>query len=239
MTRPATTGTAQRQKTVAKVAISPDKRIQRRAARREQSRVEILDAAEQVFGEDGPRNGSLRRIAELSGFSPAGIYLFFDNKQHLLVETLRRRGDQWTGAVQTVAQGDDDPMEMLHRIVDLAVDFFATYPYFRLLLRHIDRGRTMSEPTGEIEGHYLDVLTQIGDIMRQGQESRQIRAGGERSLAHLYSMLTSEFVLLDAASSLAVTGALSIEQFHQFIDGAFRAPATSLRVWPASKTSNE
>jgi AcrR family transcriptional regulator len=201
-----------------------DKRAQRRVARHAQSRSEILDAAEQVFGEDGPRAGSLRRIAELSGFSPAGIYLFFENKQDLLVETLRRRGDEWTAAVRDVAQSELVPMEMLHRIVDLAVDFFATYPYFRLLLRHIDRGTTMSsEPTNGIEGHYLDVVTQIGNIMRQGQASGQIREGGGRSLAHLYSVLIGEFVLLDAVGSPMAAGTLSLEQFHQMIDGAFRA----------------
>ena len=199
-----------------------DKRVQRRAARHAQSRVEILDAAEQVFGEGGPRHGSIRRIAELSGFSPAGIYLFFESKQHLLAETLMRRGDEWIGAVRGVTEGDDDPMEMLHRIVDLAVDFFARYPYFRLLLRHIDRGATMTEPVGDGEGHYLDVVTQIGNVITKGQRNGQIRAGGSRQLAHMYSVLVNEFVLLDAADRPAADGALSIGQFHEFVDGAFR-----------------
>jgi AcrR family transcriptional regulator len=204
-------------------ATSLDKRVQRRVARQAQNRDDILDAAEQVFGEDGPRNGSLRRIAELSGFSPAAIYLFFENKQHLLVETLTRRGDEWTGAVRSVAQGDDDPMEMLHRIVDLAIEFFTKYPYFRLLLRHIDRGASMAESTdGEADGHYLDVVTQLGDIMKQGQANGRIRAGGGRPLAHLYAVLVNEFVLLDSAVPMAATDTLSIEQFHQLIDGAFR-----------------
>ena len=156
-----------------------DKRVQRRAARHAQSRVEILDAAEQVFGEGGPRHGSIRRIAELSGFSPAGIYLFFESKQHLLAETLMRRGDEWIGAVRGVTEGDDDPMEMLHRIVDTGDRLlFPRYPYFRLLLRHIDRGATMTEPVGDGEGHYLDVVTQIGNVITKGQRNGQIRAGG-------------------------------------------------------------
>jgi AcrR family transcriptional regulator len=224
MTSAPTAETARQNEAIEGGEVPLDKRTQRRIARRAQSRSEILDAAERVFGEDGPRNGSLRRIAELSGFSPAGIYLFFENKQDLLVETLRRRGDEWTEAVRNVAQGDFDPMEMLHRIVDLAIDFFGTYPYFRLLLRHIDRGTTMSsEPSNGTEGHYLDVVTQIGSIMRQGQASGQIREGGGRSLAHLYSVLIGEFVLLDAVSSPEAAVTLSLEQFHQVIDGAFRA----------------
>jgi AcrR family transcriptional regulator len=215
------------------VAFPLDKRAQRRLARHAQSREEILDAAEQVFGEDGPRNGSLRRIAELSGFSPAGIYVFFENKQQLLSETLRRRGDEWIGAVQIVVTGDDDPMAMLHRIIDLAVDFFAQYPNFRLLLRHIDRGATLPDPLNGAEGHYLDVVTQIGNVIEQAQKRGEIRAGGNRQLAHLYSVLVNEFVLLDAVGSLETVGALSIGEFHEFIDGAFRV-TPSRRTGPRS-----
>jgi AcrR family transcriptional regulator len=236
MTSEVATGTARRSKAAERGATLADKRVQRRIARHEQSRGEILDAAEQVFGEDGPRNGSLRRIAELSGFSPAGIYLFFENKRDLLSETLRRRGDEWTSDVRSVAQGDDDPMEMLHRIVDLAIDFFAKYPYFRLLLRHIDRGAAMSEPASEVEGHYHDVVTQIANIIVQGQEVGQIRTGGGRSLAHLYSVLVNEFVLLDAAGGEASSSTLSSEQFHEFVDGAFRVtPKPKVRVRRAPK----
>jgi AcrR family transcriptional regulator len=235
MTSTVVTSGARRTKAVEKVATPPDKRVQRRVARHEQSRGEILDAAEQVFGEDGPRNGSLRRIAELSGFSPAGIYLFFENKRDLLSETLRRRGDEWTSEVQGVAQGDADPMEMLHRMVDLAIDFFAKYPYFRLLLRHIDRGAAMSDPAGEVEGHYHEVVTQIANIIDRGQEVGQIRAGGRRSLAHLYSVLVNEFVLLDVAGGEASSSTLSVEHFHEFVDGAFRVtpkPKVRPRIAP-------
>ncbi|MCU1358997.1 MAG: TetR/AcrR family transcriptional regulator [Ilumatobacteraceae bacterium] len=63
----------------------------------------ILDAAEKVFGRDGIHDGSLRNIATQSGFSTAGIYLFFENKQHLLAETLSRRGTELTTAIAHVA----------------------------------------------------------------------------------------------------------------------------------------
>ncbi len=36
----------------------------------------------------------MREIAARSGFSSAALYLFFDDKQHLLSEVLNRRGDE-------------------------------------------------------------------------------------------------------------------------------------------------
>jgi AcrR family transcriptional regulator len=201
-----------------------DRRAQRRKARHAQGREEILDAAEQVFGQDGPRDGSLRRIAQQSGFSPAGIYVFFENKEALLAETLRRRGDEWIATVQVVAESDGSSMEKLHRIIDLAVDFFGRYPNFRLLLRHIDRWTTIAGPVDNAEGHYLDVVTLLGSIMNRGQEKGEIRSGGNRQLAHLYSVLVNEFVLLDAVGApVGGGGAISAGEFHELIDGAFRS----------------
>jgi AcrR family transcriptional regulator len=71
-----------------------DRKAERRATRRAENRTEILDAAERVFGEDGLRDGSMRKIATESGFSTAAIYLFFENKQDLVAETLSRRGGE-------------------------------------------------------------------------------------------------------------------------------------------------
>ena len=61
-----------------------DRQRARRAARRDANRAEILDAAEAVFARDGIHNASMRSIAAESGFSTAAIYLFFENRQHLL-----------------------------------------------------------------------------------------------------------------------------------------------------------
>src|SRR3982074_2721531 len=82
----------------------------RRAARRAASTADILDAAERVFSEDGLRDGSLRRIAELSGSSTAAIYKFFDSKQHLVTETLNRRADEYLSEVKAAEAGEGPPL---------------------------------------------------------------------------------------------------------------------------------
>src|ERR1039458_6368961 len=124
----------------------PDLRARRRAARRSENRTEILDAAERVFGEHGVRDGSLRQIALLSGFSTAAIYLFFENKQHLLAETLTRRGAELVCELQIAAAGDLSPIDTLHRIVDVTWAFFEAHPDFRGLVRHITGGTAIVGP---------------------------------------------------------------------------------------------
>jgi AcrR family transcriptional regulator len=210
--------------------VQLDGRAKRRASRRAESRAEILDAAEQVFGEDGVREGSLRKIAQLAGFSPAAIYLFFENKQDLLSETCIRRADEWDLVVREVAESDKDPLDKVHEIIDLGIDFFTDRPHFRLLLRHIRGGSAVTGPVlaefaDSFDARYLEVVQHLARVVQQGQAAGQIRSGNDRSIAHLFLVLLNEFALLGINSDESNLGTLTAAQFHDFIDGALRGPS--------------
>jgi len=211
-------------------SVQIDRRAERRAARRAENRTEILDAAEKVFGANGLRDGSLREIAEESGFSTAAIYLFFDNKQHLMAETLSRRGGELIAAVRREAERELAPLEKLHRIVDATASFFEERPNFRRLLRHVRGGATITGPIlaefgSGASARFDEVMGVLASLVREGQAVGQIRDGDERALAHLYSVLINEFVLLTSSDDAAV-GTLTSAQFHALIDGAFRNEKT-------------
>jgi AcrR family transcriptional regulator len=218
--------------TVKESDVQPDRRAERRESRRAASRAEILDAAEKVFGEHGIRDGSLRKIAELAGFSPAAIYLFFENKQDLLSETCIRRADEWDAVVREVAVSDMEPLGKIHQIIDLGIDFFTDRPHFRLLLRHIRGGPAVTGPVlaefaDNVDARYLEVVLHLARVVRQGQAVGQIRPGNDRSIAHLFLVLLNEFVLFGVNSDESNLGTLTAGQFHDFIDGAFRDPSWS------------
>jgi len=203
-----------------------DRKAERRAARRAENRLEILDAAEKVFGEDGIRDGSLRRIAAESGFSTAAIYLFFDNKQDLVAETLRRRGDELIAALDADAALDLAPIDKLHHIVDTTVTFFTDRPHFGQLLRHLRgsaaiTGPVLAEFDADASPGFDQAMTLLAAIVAEGQETGEIRAGNPRALAHLYSVLVNEFILLGDANDDS-TVSLTSTQFHDLVDGALR-----------------
>jgi hypothetical protein len=64
-------------------------------------------------------------------------------------------------------------------------------------------------------------MTLIADIVGDGQEAGEVRDGDAHALAHLYSVLINEHVLL-AAEGESGGGTLTPEQFHGLIDGALR-----------------
>lgn len=198
-----------------------DPRSRRRAARRAASTADILDAAERVFSEDGLRDGSLRRIAELSGYSTAAIYKFFDSKQHLVTETLNRRADEYLADLTTAAEHEGTPLERLHLIVDAAATYFGAHKQFSSLIRQVQGGMAILGPVlaafaDDIHGRYGQAMTLMTELIHEGQNIGQIRAGDPRALAHLASVLTNEYVLTDLP--------LTREEFQAVFDGTLREP---------------
>jgi AcrR family transcriptional regulator len=200
-----------------------DIRTRRRNARREQSQEDILDAAEKVFGENGIHNGSVRRIAELSGFSPGAVYLFFENKGDLVTKTFDRRGKEWCDAVGIIAKGSASPLGKLHEVMDWVITFLTEHPHFRALLSQVSHGSmvagfSLAMPSTD-DGYFSSIMTAIAGVIVEGQKRGDIRAGDSRSLAHLFSVLLNEYALLDATQGI---GKLTKAQFHEFVDGALR-----------------
>ena len=207
--------------------MTEDIRRQRRAKRRAQNRTDILDAAEFVFAHEGFKDGSLRKIAERSGFSPAAIYLFFDNKERLVAETLSRRGDELLTVLHRVADSQLDPLGKLHLVIDETTSFFGARPTFRFLLRHLRGGESMTGSvlanfSDPVENRFHEAMLLLARIIEDGQESGQIRLGDAAVLAHLYSALVNEYVLFLGDDSTAMDQRLSPDQFHGLVDAALR-----------------
>lgn len=206
---------------------SPEElRARRRAARAAGNRSDILDAAERAFAERG-LDGSLREIAQLSGFSTAAIYKYFDSKQQLFAETLSRRGLELLQVIEQSAAMVEGPMDKLHAIVDGAIGFFESYPDFGRMLRSVrEVGFAVPEiirheASDRIEEFTRSVALMVG-IIEAGQQAGEIRSGSAPALLHFYMILVYEHVFLVAPDNPAPS--LGRDEFHQLVDGALRRP---------------
>jgi len=212
----------------------PDRRTERRAARRAENRDDILNAAEVVFARSGIRDGSLREIAAESGFSTAGLYLFFDNKQHLFAETLTRRGDELLALLRKTIATDVTPLEQLHEIIDATEAFHAARPEFVSILGQLRGGHTITGPVlagyaTDVDDRFTAVMDLLAGIVVDGQSRGEVRAGDAHALAHLYSVLINEHIFLHLDTTDRRATALSHDEFHALVDGALRAPGRRRR----------
>jgi AcrR family transcriptional regulator len=202
-----------------------DRQRARRAARRDANRAEILDAAEAAFAREGLHNASMRSIAAAAGFSTAAIYLFFENRQHLLADTITRRGDELNDLIESVVRATPEPLAALHAVADATVAFFTDHTPFRRILHELRGGRAIVGPALEdyaagVEERMDRAQRLLGGVVEAGQAQGSIRSGNAHAIAQLYMVLVNEFVYLRADTDLEYPDA----DFHALVDGALRGP---------------
>jgi AcrR family transcriptional regulator len=101
-----------------------EKRQSRREAVSGHKRELILDAAKQIFAEEGLEGASLRAIAVRAGYTPAALYFHFASKEAIYAEVLKRSLASLGAEVdQAVAQAKSPAQ----RLKAAALSFFGFY----------------------------------------------------------------------------------------------------------------
>src|SRR5215831_3404772 len=91
-------------------------------------RQEILDAARELFVNEGYENVSMRRVAEKIEYSPTTIYLYFEDKASLLYAICEETFAGLCKHMESIRNAGDDPVDSLRRGCRAYVDFGLQYP---------------------------------------------------------------------------------------------------------------
>ena len=205
------------------------RRQQRRLLHQDLSRSQLLDAAEEVFGEKGFHATTLKEIAELAEFSVGSVYSFFDNKDDLYLSVFLRRGAEFMPGMRDVVTSGDSPLDQLHALVDFEVGFFRRHRHFgRLYLRSFSTSRPAPEmPESPLLADNLATAMDIqADVFIRGQKAKVLRGGDPQVLARLLSGLVAAYQSLDPAvmsDDAEPVERLPLADLHEMIDRAFRA----------------
>ncbi|MBA2348436.1 MAG: TetR/AcrR family transcriptional regulator [Solirubrobacterales bacterium] len=73
----------------------------------------IIEAAIRCLGRDGYSASSLRTIAEEAGVGKRAVLYYFDDRQDLLQQVVRRIGDRLLARLADVVAGREDPEEIV------------------------------------------------------------------------------------------------------------------------------
>src|SRR6202012_560894 len=101
-----------------------EKRKNRRQAVNGDKRDLILDAAKQVFAEEGLEGASLRAIALRAGYTAAALYFHFESKEAIYAEVLKASLASLGGAVDLAVAQAKSPTQ---RLKAAAMSFFRFY----------------------------------------------------------------------------------------------------------------
>jgi AcrR family transcriptional regulator len=115
---------------------------ERRERQKETMRQEILDAARDLFVEQGYQNVSMRKIGEKIEYSPTTIYLYFKDKAELLYCICEETFARLLATLEAIVETDSDPVSCLERGLRAYVEFGLDHPnhYIMSFLTPHDHG---------------------------------------------------------------------------------------------------
>ncbi len=209
------------------MTITKTGREQRKLQHQALSRLQLLDAAEDVFGRKGFHETTLKEVAELAEFSVGSVYSFFENKDDLFRQIFVRRGDEFMPLIRALVGSKRKPLEQLHDLVDFEIGYFRKNPRFgRLFLNFSSATLQSSDRLADelMMGNYDESMKLQADLFRRGQKSKQFIAGDPWVLARLLSGLMAAYQAVDPlvmSDEPDQTERMSIDDFHGIVTRTF------------------
>jgi TetR/AcrR family fatty acid metabolism transcriptional regulator len=147
----------------------------------------ILEAAVKIFARQGFRESTIAQIAREAGVADGTIYLYFKNKNDILVQHFRFKIQQVFDRFRTEVNRAETSIDKLRNLVRVHLSEFQRDPDMAVVYRvetHQSK-RLAEEQIRAMSKMYLDI---IAEIVEQGQEEGFIRRD-------LYLGLVKRFIL--------------------------------------------
>jgi AcrR family transcriptional regulator len=91
--------------------------VRTRAERQQQTRIELVDAAERLFSKQGFHATSLDAVAAEAGFTKGAVYSNFESKEDLFFAVYERRVDARVEEMETAIRAASTPREALDGVM--------------------------------------------------------------------------------------------------------------------------
>lgn len=166
-----------------------------REARRAIKQEHILTTARGLVRQHGHERLSLREVARGVGMSPAGMYEFFEDREHLVTTLGSETSARLSQSLRRATRGAPDPAERLLRLGLAYIRFAKRHPAdFMLLYGRLSKRRSLADevpPESEFDQIGSAVAEIIGVERMDGADPRVLEAlaYGFWSVIHGMAML--------------------------------------------------
>ncbi|PWK05034.1 TetR/AcrR family transcriptional regulator [Tumebacillus permanentifrigoris] len=123
----------------------------------------ILNAAVKVIGQAGYHNAPISKIAREAGVADGTVYLYFKNKEDILISILRETIGTIVDRLDEELQGMDDPIASLKRLVTVYFETLGTNPDVAMFTQvHLRQSNAeMRKQIGEIIKPYYTIIDSV------------------------------------------------------------------------------
>ncbi len=202
------------------------------------ARDRILDAAEELFAARGFADTTIKQIGARAGVNPALLYYYYDGKETLYREMLRRLLTGFASGA-TRGLGDvSDPDEAIRRFTVVQAELVLAHPRFpTLLFREMIDHQARHAEQGVVEA-IAGLFKRLCDLVEGGQRSGHFRADVDPRFAAI-SVISqiAYFALARPAIGIILghgAGKLPDDVMRSFAQHAGRFSVAALSAHPAT-----
>lgn len=197
-----------------------------RTARGQRTRHKLVEAAEVVFGEKGFERASISDITREAGVALGTFYVYFEDKQALLVEVVDGLGARLRARLAAAIQGLDDRLEVEREGFRAFFDFVSEH---RLLYRVVRQAEFVDEEC--FRRYYRSFAVPYARALQDAQAKGQVRPIDAEALAYclmgIADFLGMRYVLWGRGRQLDTALDAAVALIRHGLDARLDAPAAA------------
>ncbi len=136
--------------------------------------MQIIDAAVIVIAENGYHQAQVSKIAKTAGVADGTIYLYFKNKEDILVSLFEEKMGLFVENLKTEISGITSPAEKLYNLVDMHFHHLASDTHLAIVTQ-LELRQSNKELRLRINGVLKEYLSVIDHIVSSGITSGEFR----------------------------------------------------------------
>jgi len=194
----------------------------------------ILEAARQIFEEEGLDGASLRAVAARAGYTPAALYFHFESKEAIYAEVLATSLAKLKEAVEKAVAAEASPAGRLRAAALAFFDFYARNPRDLDLGFYLFRGGMRPHGLGREHDERLNAAL-LATLQPIGQAAEELGARPQQSsllMADIFAH-ASGLLLLTHTRRIRLFDASARELMVRYVDlsiARFQTPGTTKRT---------
>jgi TetR/AcrR family fatty acid metabolism transcriptional regulator len=147
--------------------------MRKREGNKEQA---ILEAAVKVFAQNGYHRAKISSIADQAGVATGSVYLYYKNKESILLTIFDRLWTELTNGLRTtVKRSDIDPSQKLDLVIDHMFDLFIASPALASVFVN-EQHHLIKDKRGNVAKQFDDFLDLAEEIIREGVRKKNFNA---------------------------------------------------------------
>ncbi len=144
--------------------------VSRRKKEKEQRKMAILKASQQLFFKKGYQSVSVESIARKAQISKGTVYLYFNSKEEIYAEILLNDIEEFNDKVSDIVDEGRGAAEMLRKFSDVYVDFFLNdRELFRIMMSFMLRADHLNF-SEELNKHMIRTTNKSVEVVDRALE---------------------------------------------------------------------